>query len=350
MKKVFSLNSFFLALSIIFLSSACQKPKERDVIPAFYHWKSTVDISNFEANYLKAISAKRIYLRFFDVDWDGATGQPLPIASVEVKTTFSDSLEIIPTVFITNRTFLNLSAKDISQLVDNILKKVNQFNLKFPLNKFKEIQFDCDWSPKTQKKYFDFLKEIKSKLQNKSTRLSSTIRLHQIKFFEKTGVPPVDRGVLMFYNMGNVEDINAENSVLNLKIAKQYLKNFEKYPLPIDIALPIFSWGVLIREGKMINLINNLRAADLRDESRFSKIDETHFEIIKSTYLQGYYLYKGDVIRLESAPVKLLQDSADLLSNLLAETELTIIFYHLDSIAINNYSHEALEDICNRFR
>ncbi len=32
--------------------------------------------------------------------------------------------------------------------------------------------------------------------------LSSTIRLHQIKYRERTGVPPVERGMLMFYNMG----------------------------------------------------------------------------------------------------------------------------------------------------
>jgi len=50
------------------------------------------------------------------------------------------------------------------------------------------------------------------------------------------------------------------------------------------------------------------------------------------------------------APINLLQESADLLSNLVANEDLTVIFYHLDSIAINNYPHEILEDICNRFR
>jgi len=154
----------------------------------------------------------------------------------------------------------------------------------------------------------------------------------------------------MFYNMGNVEDVNAENSILDLSIAKQYLGNFEKYPLSIDVALPIFSWGVLIREGKMIKLINNLQASDLQDNLRFLKIDENHFEIIKSTYLQGYYLYKGDVLRIEGAPIKLLQQSAELLNSVVSNSELMVIFYHLDSIAINNYPHETLEDICNRFR
>ena len=154
----------------------------------------------------------------------------------------------------------------------------------------------------------------------------------------------------MFYNMGNVEDTEIGNSILDLSIGKQYLNNVRNYPLALDIALPIFSWGVLVREGKMIKLINNLQASDLNDDLRFLKIDETHFEVIKSTYLQGYYLYKGDIVRLERATIDLLQESADLLSSVFTDSDLTIIFYHLDSIVINNYSDEALEDICNRFR
>ena len=227
---------------------------------------------------------------------------------------------------------------------------INQLISKFSNHKIKEIQFDCDWTQKSKVKYFDFLQDIKTQLQGSSILLSSTIRLHQIKYFEETGVPPVDRGALMFYNMGNLEDITAENSILDLSIAKEYLNNFEKYPLALDVALPVFSWGVLIREGKMIKLINNLQSFDLKDESRFSKIDKTHFEVIKSTYLQGYYLYKEDEIRLEKASIEQLQESADLLSSVIGDSDLTVIFYHLDSIVINNYPNEALEDIANRFR
>jgi len=350
MKDVFWSRALFLFLSVFFLFTSCQKDAERNVETAFYHWKTSLDISDYEANYLKAISVNRLYLRFFDIDWDGSAGEPLPIAQLEVKTSISENIEIVPTIFITNRTFLKLPSEAISKLAENVLKKIFLQASKFPNHKIRELQFDCDWSPKTQSKYFEFLKEIKSKTQDSLFHLSSTIRLHQVKYFEKTGVPPVDRGVLMFYNMGNVEDTEIENSILDLSIAKQYLNNVRNYPLGLDIALPIFSWGVLVREGKMIKLINNLQASDLNDDLRFLKIDETHFEVIKSTYLQGYYLYKGDIVRLERATIDLLQKSADLLSSVLTDSDLTIIFYHLDSIVINNYSDEALEDICNRFR
>ncbi len=344
------MKNLLIFLGLILWFSSCQNNSEKRVEVAFYHWKTNVDISDFEKDYLKIVSAQKVFLRFFDVDWDGATSQTLPIAEIELKRMFPDSIEIVPTIFITNRTFLNLPSKDIPNLAENVAKKIFRISSKFRKHPIKEWQFDCDWSSKTQANFFKFLEEIRSQIHDQSILLSSTIRLHQIKFFEKTGIPPVGRGTLMFYNMGNVEDIAAKNSILDINIANQYLKNFKNYPLPLDIALPLFSWGVLFREGRMIKLINNLSALDLGDEARFSKIDEIHFEVIKSTYLQGYYLYKGDVIRLETVPVNLLQQSADLLNELLVDLEFSVIFYHLDSLVINNYPHEALEDICNRFR
>ena len=350
MKTGFSLQNLLFFLLLFLAVPSCHQPEGRKVRPAFYHWKTSLDISAFEESYLKSIPIRRIYLRFFDVDWDGISGQPLPLADLEVKTPVADSIEIVPAVFITNRTFLNLPSNKVPGLAENVFKKITHVFSKFPGHQVMELQFDCDWTAKTKEKYFNFLKAIKSKLKDPTVQLSSTIRLHQIKYFERTGVPPVDKGVLMFYNMGDVEDLNTKNSILDLAIAKSYLTNFEKYPLRIDLALPLFSWGVLIREGKMIKLINNLRASDLEDEDRFSKIDESHFEIIKSTYLQGYYLYEGDVLRLEKVSAELLRESAELLNKKVVHPDVTVIFYHLDSIAIKHYTHETLEDICNRFR
>jgi len=338
---VFLLRSFFRKLS-----AKCRAGNHAGI----YYWKTSLLITGFESDYLDALPARKLYLRFFDIDWEAASGQPRPVAVVEKAATLPESIELIPVVFITNRTFLNLPDEDIPSLAENVLKKIFLIALDFPEHEVKELQFDCDWSPKTRQKYFEFLRQVRLKLVEKPILLSSTIRLHQVRYFEKTGVPPADRGVLMFYNMGDLEDIQAENTILDLNIAKQYLDNFGEYPLPLDIALPLFSWGVLIREGKMISLINNLSVDDLEEEDRFSKISESRFEVAKSTYLQGYYLYKGDVLRIESAPAETLLESAELLSNVLKTKDLSLIFYHLDSVSLNKYPHETLEKICDIFR
>jgi len=180
-------------------------------------------------------------------------------------------------------------------------------------------------------------------------RLSATIRLHQIKYVEKTGVPPVERGMLMYYNMGKVQEETTENSILDNQIGQQYIAKLKDYPLPLDLALPLFQWGVLFRANKMIKLLNQLDAIELADPNRFRKVDENHWEIIKSTYLDGVYLYKNDEIRLEKSTVDELNIAADLLEQQLKREDRSIVFYHLDSAVLMNFEVEALDSILLKF-
>ncbi|MBK8703650.1 MAG: hypothetical protein IPN33_08475 [Saprospiraceae bacterium] len=133
-----------------------------------------------------------------------------------------------------------------------------------------EIQIDCDWTEKTRDSYFYLLKKMREQLEPGNCALSATIRLHQVRYFKKTGAPPVDRGMLMFYNMGDVESWEEPNSILNIKKGEPYLDGAARYPLPLDVALPAFGWGVLFREGRMIRLIYPIDEKVLADTSRFS--------------------------------------------------------------------------------
>ncbi len=111
----------------------------------------------------------------------------------------------------------------------------------------------------------------------KNIAVSATLRLHQIKYHQKTGVPPVRKGILMFYNMGSPTRMDVQNSMLDLDIAKQYIGNLESYPLPLDVALPLFSWGVLFHHQHFIMLVNNLREQDLLDHKDFERVKENIF-------------------------------------------------------------------------
>jgi len=334
-------------LSIIFLIIACKDSYQTSVSPAFYHWKNTLDISHSEIKYLTQVKAEKIYLRFFDVDWEG--NAPVPVSILEIKKNIPSDIEIVPTVFITNRTMVNISTDKIPDLVEKIFTKINFLEQVYEKNEIHEIQFDCDWSEKSKAKYFELLQLLKSKFSSKSKRLSATIRLHQIKYFKKTGTPPVDRGTLMFYNMDNINDASTENSIINLELAKQYFQNFDKYPLPLDIALPIFKWGIVFQDDKLVKIINNLDASELQDTSRFIKIDKNRFELAKSTYIKGYYLYQKDQIRLEQVDIKVLKKAAVLLSKIVPKEDRSIIFYHLDSTQIADYPYEEIKDIYSRF-
>jgi len=316
---------------------------------AFYHWKNEVNLSLSETEYLQDLSVQKLYLRFFDVDWDVVRKEPVPISVVNLSSPNEIPSKIVPTVFITNRTFLKIKNNDLLNFAEKLLLKIQHIQKKIPYSQISEIQIDCDWTQKSKKNYFDFLDILKRKLKKENRQLSVTIRLHQLKFPDQTGIPPSDRGVLMCYNVGELQIWNTENSILDAQITANYLKADMHYSLPLDLALPVFHWGVLFRDGEMIKLINQLEAIELRDQKFYSNEKKNRYTVNHSTYLHGHYLYPGDQIRLESVSPKTLNTVSQQLKNALPFPSKTLIFYHLDSLTIANYSVSEIKEIQRTF-
>ncbi len=365
----------FLVSCILVLLFACSSEQQGTVTPAFYHWQTSLQLTENERLHLDSLGVKKLYVKFFDVDWDEASGQAVPLAKVEIDTERLAGLEIVPVVFITNRTLVNLPAGEVDSLAGRIFEKIlaladspltpkgepnrRDSSVNWQGFRVNEVQFDCDWTEQTREKYFRLLEAFRQKTASSNSfliphppSLSSTIRLHQLKFFEKTGVPPVDRGMLMFYNTGDLEDWQTENSILDLNAAINYLpKSKIAYPKPLDVALPLFRWGVIFRDGEMIKLINDLSESDLQDTTRFEKIAAHRFAVRKSTYLDGYYLYAGDLIRLESVSRERLEQAAELLANRFPKSSRfrkssrTVAFYHLDATLMASFPAGALTKI-----
>lgn len=326
---------------------SCQS-KERQVETSFYYWKQQFAINNAEQIYLNDLKVKKIYIKFFDINKNNDTQQTEMIAPVYFAQQPAEDINIIPTVFITNKTLIHSSLSEISGLVDYIYNNIQTILKKNEITNVKTIQIDCDWSLSTKEKYFKLLSLLKNKMQHQE--LSATIRLHQIKFHSKTGIPPVDRGTLMFYNMDDVTADSTENSILDLSVAKQYFYNFDTYTLPLDVALPLFRWGVLIRRGRVIQLLNHLMSKDL-DPNRFQELKKNQYQVLESHYFKGYYLYKGDKIRLENVPLEdLIQASKLLETHIKRDTLLNLTYYHLDSLALQHYSVEDVKNISKEFK
>lgn len=322
----------------------CESQPKR-VIPAFYHWQTNLSITESEHSSLQKIGAEKIYVKFFDIDWSENVGEAMPQAILNAKSDYLKNYEIIPTVFITNRTFSKLSKSLTEKLANQVAKKLESICAKNGFEDVQEIQFDCDWSESTREKFFFFLEKFK-KYFSKKTELSATIRLHQIKFFEKTGVPPVDKGMLMFYNMNDVTDWKVKNSILDLAEAEKYLGKFDIYPLTLDLVLPAYSWGVLFREGEMIKLMPGVYSSDCE---QFVKVDSNRYKIKSSTYFQSHYLYENDRIRLENVKPQELLKAAQMLSSLMKNPTLTVGFYHLHEHSFKRYSHENYLEILGSF-
>src|SRR6185295_19004173 len=132
---------------------------------------------------------------------------------------------------------------------------------------FFEIQIECDWNASTRESYFLLLRTIRAQL-HAGKILSGTIRLHQIKYRAQTGVPPLDRGVLMFYGMGDPASPGEKNSILDLDTARKYTAYLKNYPLFLDAALPVYQWGILFHEDHFRGIIRSLGESDLTDFDR----------------------------------------------------------------------------------
>jgi hypothetical protein len=326
------------------LTSCNENNQPRQIEPSFYYWKSVLYLTNFEKQKLNSLKVKTIYLKFFDVDWDEATRKPLPVAKLQAsRDQLQGGFTIIPVVFITNECIQRIDTSQVKQLAENIYNLILEIKQANGFDSIPEIQIDCDWTEATKEKYFLLLNNLKP--QSTNQKLSATIRLHQIKFLSKTGVPPVDRGLLMCYNMGNLKNPATNNSILETEEIKKYTGNLSRYPLPLDVAFPLFNWKVLYHNNIYSGLIQGL--PDAVFSNSFCSKSGNRYQVLKDTLLQGYDLKKGDMLRDEQSDIKEVLASAAEISRHLKNTPLRVSLYHLDSVILSKYSTHELESIYN---
>lgn len=338
---------FCFLLLLVLIGFSCSSSRKGNTTAAVYHWQSVFELSAEETEWLQENEINKIYLRVFDIDWDQTQNLPTPIGDVKIVTSKIKDTEIVPVVFITNKTLLNIPDSSIKNFAENIFKKVKSKELLFSKVIFNELQIDCDWTETSSSKYFALLKEIKSIWSGKT--VSATIRLHQVKYYKKTGVPPVDRGMLMFYNIGRVENIHTINSIYEKDIAKQYMYNFNSYPLQLDVALPAFSWGVVFRNKRFYSLVNEPDLQYFISPDKFRKVSENLYSCLKETVYNGTTLKKDDLIRLEIIDPEITKSAARLASQNIKNKKLTAALYHLNEGMIKRYEKKEINSIVDCF-
>jgi hypothetical protein len=339
---------FILSL-FLFACTNAPKHDDRNVERSFYYWKSNFKLSDTEKQTLSALDVKVIYLKFFDVSWDDVSSSVVPIAQVHMSDSVylrTSALQIIPTIFITNECIFKINSAQTKLLAEKISTLTKNIIANNGLQNIHEIQIDCDWTASTKGKYFSILNELQA--LDKTVNFSATIRLHQIKYLDKTGVPPVVRGMLMCYNMGNLTNIETKNSILETKELQKYIGDLQHYPLPLDVALPLFDWKVLFRDGKFKSLINDMPDAILN--TAIFKKNGNAFTALHDSLIFGYDVKKDDMLRNEQCDYEDILKSAKLISEKVANTKLRVSLYHLDTVTLKKYSTHEMENIFNALR
>ncbi|SHN08123.1 hypothetical protein [Flavobacterium pectinovorum] len=332
-------NNILIGFVFLLLVS-CSKTKEP--IVSFYYWKTIFKLSETEKEVLRENNVTKLYIRYFDIGLHPESKEPIPISPIHFQENM-DGFEVVPVVFIKNKVMLqtNLDIEDLAQKTFSLVEEINAKNKIAS----QEIQIDCDWTLESKGNYLKFIERFK-KLSHK--KLSATIRLHQVKYFKKTKIPNVDSGVLMYYNMGSIAP-DAENSIYSSKIAEKYLKSLKKYPLHLDFALPIYSWGVHIRDEKVIGLRSKLNVSELKKDKNFEQIDAIFFKVKKSNYKNGIFYEENDKLKIEAISAEDLKEMAQELDGNLAQRPNEIIFYDLDEFNIKTYEKNIFKQVVSYF-
>ena len=314
-------------LCFLLLVFSCSKKQKHQY--TFYYWKTKLALNSDEKKALEHTSVPYLYTRFFDIDKSGE--KFLPVGVITKDQSFKIQQQIVPVVFITNRSFLYIKKEEISFLARSINELVNKKITDYDLNSAAEIQIDCDWTVGTRDDYFAFLKELK-KISGKE--ITSTLRLHQVKDKTTMGIPPVDKAYLMCYSTSSPLENSDKNSILDVNILKSYLAHIDQYPIrKIEVALPIYSWGIVTNYLGKHKLINALSEKDLQHPD-FKKISNHEIEILKDGFYFGNYMNKGFRIKVESISRNDLAEVIDFLDKKI--NHYSIIYYQLDSKFINN--------------
>jgi hypothetical protein len=212
-----------------------------------YYWRTTLRLSSAERGFLTRHHVRRLYVRYFDVVPDGAGGS-LPNATLSFDDSLPRGVEVVPVVYVLN----DCMRSDAPTLADRILKRVRQMNETNGVGDLRELQIDCDWTLQTRPHFFAMMERLHQLCRQSHVQLSATIRLHQLS----QPVPPVDRGVLMVYNTGDVTRLDVQKPILDLRDVKPYLHSLPSYRLPLSAAYPLFTWRVLFRAGRYVGIMH----------------------------------------------------------------------------------------------
>lgn len=348
-------NIYFL-LGFIWLIFSCNHKSNRPskIEHAFYYWKNT-GIDQDNVSQLKKLNVQKLYVKLFEVDYSDVKGN-FPFSknqpgSYDFKNL--DSIDVVPCVFIKNGIFQYNDDKMLDQLADNIVYLINKYSVdvdyngvKTPIFTYNEIQIDCDWTASTKDKYFYLLKKIKS-LSKKN--LSCTLRLYPYKYSDKMGVPPVDKAMLMCYNLIKPLTNQDKNSILDNAELKKYFNERIDYPLHLDVALPTFYWTQLYQNNHFVQLLDLCS----KEVKSFATVVKPFWYRIERDTSINYELYlkAGDQLKCEEVSVKEINEAIDVLkSHVRFDDETTVSLFDLDRSTFKTYTHEEIDGFYNRFR
>lgn len=344
------LKTILTILLTIVMTGCSSSSSSADGVNGIYYWRTTLSLNDAEREFMNEHDVVRMYLHFFDVEGDKAIDFCSPQATLKFKDSIPEGIEVVPTVYI-SQDAINCMQMSAEEYAEKILRRVTAMCRKNNIQ-FNELQLDCDWTKRTQPYFYKLCESVKE-LMDSTQSLSSTIRLHQLT----QTPPPVDKGVLMVYNTGNLMATTTDNSIFSYKDIEPYLRDdrLSKYALPLDVAYPTYGWSVVYSKGEdeKYHFYRLMQQTDFTKCSGIHKIDDNLYEAEYSCELNPDNLYDGS--RFEKYRIKVERPTAseilkvkNLIDKQLRDKPHSNILYHLDQQQLSHYTDNEISKIYSR--
>lgn len=306
---------------LAFCLIGCGPRPDPVVVPGVFRWKNDPALGPAERAALAAHGPQRVYVKVLDIDAHPTLGAA-PVSTVPCpRDGLPPGTELVPSIYITERTLVRLDDAGADTLAMRLLRKLRTL-CPAPVH---GVMLDMDWTDRSRDRFFRLARTI---ADSTDVPVTATIRLHQLARPQRTGVPPVDRGLLMPYNIGRVDEPGTANSIFDRKAAEPYFRS-GAYPLPLDIALPAFSWGAQFRKDRFVGLLpedlldDALRRGLLRGDTLGL------MQVVREDNAHRPELYLGDVVRVERMTPERIARAADLARTAANTDTVAVVFFEL---------------------
>ena len=152
-------------------------------------------------------------------------------------------------------------------------------------------------------------------------------------------------------SLDNARNFKQANSIFNVNLAAKYLA-VKDYPLPMDYALPVFSWTLVYRNNRFLKVFSSDIITEISTTNSPGYPDSTLLQMLEpnvylvkvpNRYYDAYNLKAGDILKVEACREKELSEASMLIGKLPFDTKTTIALFDLDPTDLEKISHEKIE-------
>ncbi|HRP00911.1 MAG TPA: hypothetical protein PLN54_15890, partial [Flavobacteriales bacterium] len=146
-----------------------------------------------------------------------------------------------------------------------------------------------------------------------------------------------------------ITDPGDVNSIFDRATAEPYFAQAKPYPLPLDIGLPAFSWGVQFRNGAFVGVLQDQQVQDALSLGLLTGETNGTLQVTQENNEHMPELHLGDVVRVERMTPEVIAQVAELARTAVNSDTLAVAYFELGTGTFQRMSNEQVKSGFDRF-